>query len=152
VKTPVLHRLFGSIAMVVIGASIVWGFVLVGSPISARQRRFDDQRLEDLQAIEMGIERLCVEQEFREGRMRKTWKAPLPATLDELTERAREENYYTLNTTDPKTEAPYEYKVTGETTYKLCATFALVRDYKINMFWNHPAGPHCFTIDAMRQE
>jgi len=152
VKTPVLHRLFGSIAMVVIGAAIIWGFVLVGSPISARLRRFDDQRLEDLQAIEREVEQLCVEREFREGRMRKTWKAPLPTTLDEVAEKTRGTRYTTLDVTDPETGAAYEYKVTGQTTYELCATFGLVREYKTDMFWNHPAGPHCFTIDAMREE
>jgi hypothetical protein len=54
-----------------------------------------------------------------------------------------------LSLKDPETGQPYTYRVTGKTTYELCATFSLERKSEQNVFWNHPAGEHCFTINVL---
>ena len=53
---------------------------------------------------------------------------------------------------DPMTGLPYEYRVKEGSEYELCATF-LVSSEKIksilaSSMWAHPAGRHCFSVDA----
>ena len=73
-------------------------------------------------------------------------KRPLPQTLEELAALARSER---INLTDPETGERYVYRFKDETTYELCATFTLARDSDVDVFWNHPPGRHCFTIEAL---
>jgi hypothetical protein len=73
-------------------------------------------------------------------------KRPLPETLDELAELARFER---INLIDPDTGQRYDYTVKDETTYELCATFTLERDSDVKVFWNHPSGTHCFTVNVL---
>jgi len=68
----------------------------------------------------------------------------LPEHLDELSGVAL---------ADPVTRAAYEYHVKEGSQYELCATFAL--DGRQNneatlgaSKWSHPAGRHCFLLDA----
>ena len=49
----------------------------------------------------------------------------------------------------PETGEPYGYTVKDDHTYELCATFSQSRAWDTEVFWNHPAGPHCFTIDVL---
>jgi hypothetical protein len=73
-------------------------------------------------------------------------KRPLPKTLEEATQRALDER---VNPRGPKTGEPYRYSIKNETTYELCATFARRHDADERVFWNHPAGTHCFTINIL---
>ena len=73
-------------------------------------------------------------------------KRALPETLEELAALARSER---VNLTDPETGKRYTYTVKDETTYELCATFSLPRDSDVEVFWNHPPGRHCFTVNAL---
>jgi hypothetical protein len=75
-----------------------------------------------------------------------TLKEPLPKTLEEAAQRARDER---LNPRDPETDESYVYRIKNETTYELCATFRLKRDSDSRVFWNHPSGTHCFTINVL---
>jgi len=67
----------------------------------------------------------------------------LPSSLDDLTDVQRY---------DPFTNSAYEYQVKGGTQYDLCATFSLPsqQDESHPGFWSHPAGHHCFSLDAAR--
>ena len=123
-----------------IGAA-VWGAVLVGSPGTARLERFDQQRLEDLQTIFREVQSLCHDPDIKQK-----LKRALPDTLDDLAAEARSER---IKLTDPETGQRYVYTVKNATTYELCATFSLKRDSDVDVFWNHPSGPHCFTVDAL---
>jgi hypothetical protein len=73
-------------------------------------------------------------------------KSPLPHTLDQAVNQARGTR---INPRDPETGEPYRYTIKNETTYELCATFAAQRQSDYSVFWNHPAGEHCFTIDVI---
>jgi hypothetical protein len=53
---------------------------------------------------------------------------------------------------DPATGAPYEYRVTGPSSFELCATFDGPRDEDFMARWNHAAGRHCFEFDLLRPE
>ena len=139
--TKPIHQAFSVIASLVVVAVIVWGIVLVGSPQTLRLQRFDQQRLEDLQTIHREIQSLCHDPDIKER-----LKRPLPETIEDLSQQARHRR---INLTDPETGQPYTYVVTAETTYELCAIFSLERDWDAEVFWNHPSGKHCFTINAL---
>jgi len=125
--------------------AIVAGFFLAGSPQAERLRRFDDQRESDLRVIQYEIVNF--------------WQAKrkLPAALDVL---KNDINGFTPPR-DPETSASYEYKISGDFSFELCATFNLsnkntpqppsavpVGRYLDDM-WLHDAGQVCFsrTID-----
>jgi hypothetical protein len=139
--SPKLHAAFWFIVSVVVATAVGWGFYLVGSPATRRIERFDEQRLEDLQTIAREIRFLCVDT-ADEPKL----KEALPKTLAEAAERARNQR---INPGDPETGEPYRYRVIDEKTYELCATFSGARDWDVQVFWNHPAGEHCFTINVL---
>ncbi len=138
--TKRIHQIFSVASAVVVIVAIVWGFALVGSPGTTRLLRFDRQRMEDLQTIVREIQSLCRYPDVKDG-----LKRPLPASLDKLAELARVRR---INLTDPQTGQRYEYTVTSETTYELCATFSLDRSSDVEVFWNHSTGRHCFEVDV----
>jgi hypothetical protein len=135
-----VHRLFGAAATLAVLGAVVWGFLIVGGPLARRTERMDQRRIDDLRTIHAEIVALV-----RDPKHPETPKQPLPRTLEELAARAR---YRKISLVDPETGEPYEFRVTGPTTYVLCATFAQPRDETHDVFWNHAAGRHCFTIDV----
>jgi hypothetical protein len=145
-----LHRTFAAIAVVVVGTAVVWGFVVVGSPGTERRRKIDERRVDDLRAIENAVRELCV---VHDGGSKKL-RAPLPATLDDLVERASREGisryrYGGINITDPESGEAYGYRITGEAKFELCATFSLPRDNRKDPWWDHSTGTHCYTVDLL---
>ena len=139
--TKRIHSLFSAVSSLVVVSTVVWGAVLVGSPGTARLQRLDAQRLGDLRTVVREVQSLCHDPDIKDK-----LKRPLPGSLDELATLARSER---INLTDPETGQRYVYTVKDDTTYELCATFSLVRDSDVDVFWNHAAGRHCFTVDAL---
>lgn len=136
------HLVFLTISTVIVISAIGWGFVLVGSPYTRRLERLDEQRLEDLQTIASSIQSMVVNREDVNA-----LKEELPKTLEEAIERNQGQK---LTIRDPQTGEPYAYEVVNESTFKLCASFAFPRDSDYNVFWNHPAGEHCFEVDVLK--
>ena len=136
-----MHRGFALAATAVVIGSIVWGFVVAGSPETRRQRRLDERRIDALQDIRREIRNLVLTDEDR-----PTMRSPLPLTLDELKERI---NAPKLVTTDPETGEPFGYQVLTESSYALTATFTFERNVTWKTFWNHPPGECTFTIDVL---
>lgn len=128
---------FGAATAVVI--SIVVGFLVMGSPGTQREKRFDEYRISDLQNIQYAIANY--------------WQAKqvLPQTLDELNDPIKG----MVVPTDPKTGEAYEYSVlTAARTFELCATFSRESDERSisvryptmgGETWAHEAGHVCFT-------
>lgn len=139
--TTRIHTVFSVASSLVVVVTVVWGAVLVGSPETARLQRFDQQRLNDLRTISREVQSLCHDPDIK-----NELKNALPESLDELARRARGKK---INLTDPETGERYVYTVKNGTTYELCATFRLARESDIEVFWNHPRGKHCFTINAL---
>lgn len=141
---------YGAIAFVAI--AVIGGFFIVGSPKTAREMQYDNQRVSDLQGIQWQI----VSYWQNKGR--------LPANLDEVADPIS--SY--LVPVDPESGEgkKYEYAVKGAQTFELCATFShpIAKDpsmAKPTMYfegdpqiqnWAHEAGRTCFerTIDADR--
>lgn len=140
----------GWIAVAVVAASIVVGFISAGSPFRVRLEKQDEQRVTDLQIIQNQIVSVYWQS-----------KGVLPQTLGELNDSISG----FVAPVDPKTRQPYEYIRKGELMFVLCATFETENDAKsaaienqriypaypidMNANWAHDAGRVCFdrTID-----
>lgn len=145
--TPSERNIWRIVAVVFILASIVLGFMVIGSPASQRERRYDNQRVVDLQNIQWQIVNYWQQKET------------LPNTLDEL----RDPLSGFVVPTDPATKSAYTYKKTGPLAFELCATFdegtmaaRSVAQYpltypigRMGETWEHTQGVQCFprTID-----
>ncbi len=133
---------------VIVIASIIIGFFIIGTPTDQRDRRFDEQRIQALQTLQ--------------GQIIDYWtkKNVLPPNLSNL-----EDNISGFVTPkDPSSKQSYEYAVKDSLTFELCATFAKSNQednfndratkypYPIDQFqqnWSHATGRTCWmrTID-----
>jgi hypothetical protein len=148
---PNRTRLLVSLASIAVLASLVGGFVLIGSPMKARAFRYDERRVSDLQSTQWQIINYWQQ------------KGEIPESLDALKDPIS--SFYVPS--DPETGEPYEYKATSDLSFQLCATFSLPT-YKgtdrggngtsvtrpmgygyVDENWTHESGRTCFdrTID-----
>ncbi|MBI4435558.1 hypothetical protein HY630_02710 [Candidatus Uhrbacteria bacterium] len=138
----------------VIVVAIVASLFVVGGPSKQRDVRLDQDRVSDLQTIQSSLV----------GYWRD--KEALPETLDVI----EDDIIGYRNPTDPESGEGYEYAVTGELSFQLCAMFTTVSDdsdqeaYAVPMaydykymggnfdLWSHASGRVCFdrTIDPDR--
>lgn len=139
------QHLFIGIASAIVLTALVWGGLLVGSPMTGRLQRFDETRLQHLRSIQSEINSIVYEDAFRVPSGEREPVQEVPFSLQEMLNQA-EYSYPTV--TDPQTGEEYGYQKISAYTYDLCAQFAFTRDESYDIFWNHPAGSHCFRIDA----
>jgi len=139
-----IYTIISTVAIAVIG-----GFFIVGSPKEARLRVADEERGGHLQSIQWQIVNYWQS------------KGKLPEKLDDLNDPI---GGFTVPS-DPQTGAPYEYRVKGQYTFELCATFARPSSENVPLMtakpipaapyggiqenWMHGEGKTCFerTID-----
>lgn len=137
------------IAALCVLAAIVGGFVVAGSPMTARSLRFDQERVMHLQNIQWEVVNYWQS------------KGKIPSALSDL-----EDSITGFRApSDPQTGASYTYTVTGARAFTLCATFSLASspeetraypkyapEFGMEENWAHEAGEHCFdrTIDPDR--
>ncbi len=122
----------------VILAAIVTGFVIAGSPAKERARKFDSERVSNLQTIQSEVV--------------SYWqrKKILPEELSALSDSIKGFSV----PSDPKTKAPYRYEVTGPESFTLCAIFEMESGVDVTLErpyyggwgvnWEHVAGEQCF--------
>ncbi len=145
-KTKTIAWITSLVILVVLAS----GFFLVGSPAQQRERRFDDQRISDLQNIQSTI-----------AYSYYTSKQKLPPSLNDL---RNDISGFTVPV-DPQTGQAYQYRVTGQLSFELCADFKtnsqggkvdrsypqpVVMPYTgVQQNWQHSIGNVCFsrTID-----
>lgn len=120
--------------------SIVFGFMLMGSPSTQRLKRLDADRVFALQSIQWQIVNYWQQKE------------ELPKALDDLEDTIS--GY--IVPVDPSTGESYVYDVIGERTFRLCATFELPSEVVygqrssapvktgFNETWEHEKGETCF--------
>jgi len=144
-KMKKINRSYFSITSVIILIALVWGLILVGSPMAERSRKFDERRIEDLQLINREIRNIVYGGEVPHGIEEKTPIQPVPKTLEEVVENAL---YERPDINDPKTGSPYEYLVRSSTRFELCAEFTDERNERYEVFWNHGPGTKCFEFDV----
>lgn len=139
---------WGASALVLV--IVIGAFFIVGSPETNRLRRFDEQRVGDLQSIQWQVVNYWQQKE------------KLPVSLAELEDPIS--GFVTPR--DPETDQAYEYLVRNGLTFELCAGFnlkSISRDgyggrpvpadiFDSSQAWQHDAGRVCFerTIDPER--
>jgi hypothetical protein len=140
----VSRKVWTGVAFVIVFASVVWGFSVLGSPRTQQLLKYDVQKVGDLQNINSQVENY-----YRVNGV-------LPKDLKEMSEN----EYYVLQV-DPQSQKSYEYNKTSATTYELCAEFNKASDdvnnvngnitfpvyydrYGTSKTWAHPAGQFCF--------
>jgi hypothetical protein len=134
------------VGIVVVGVVLVVGVAVwvLDSPTEERRRRLDEKRSTDLHRTADALDAYW------------TGKGELPSDLDVLARWRGLEG----PPADPISEEPYEYRATGADTYELCATFAAEEPGREigwargehAVFWRHPAGRHCFELEAYESD
>lgn len=104
---PSKNKLWSVSAGGIVLVSMVWGFAIMGSPMAAREKRFDDNRVSDLQNIQWQI----VNYWQQKGRF--------PKSLAELEDQI---SGYRVQV-DPETKSEYEFNLGEGYAFELCATF-----------------------------
>lgn len=121
-------------------ASIITGLTLSGSPATERSRRFDQERLSDLEQLRFSVIDSFYQQNGR-----------LPSSLEEARASSPMGPDVFL---DPQTQELYEYTPLSNTDrYTLCAVFDLpsgAQEVKSNPVWEHEAGHVCFGVAATK--
>jgi hypothetical protein len=129
-------RLMALISAAVVAVMIALGFIRLGAPSAQRKLVSDSQRLQQLNSLSNAI--------------RWYWRAHashLPTSLNDLPGTAY---------ADPVTREPLEYHPVQGSQYQLCAVFAAHSPQEPDNQpprvdpdpWAHPAGRHCFLVDA----
>ena len=133
-----LQALLAGVVLVVI-AGLGYSIFLMGTPGQQREIRLDRERVEHLSNISDNID--------------VYWglNGELPRSMNDMAG----SRYYIQSIEDPETGIPYEYNITGEAEYELCAVFAAGADrrgYPDRRFsekaWDHGAGKTCFPLEA----
>jgi membrane protein YqaA with SNARE-associated domain len=147
-----VFQYFGRGVTLLILMGIALGFVVGGSPETARNRTFDQARANHLSTLSD-----CISQYAQS-------LGALPITLAELRQ-SSQYSYCTGYTKDPETNEAYEYrvvtpsKVQGTTRvgeFELCATFALPSDQSTPrtsfggsaVWYDYTAGRSCDTVSV----
>lgn len=124
----------GAVAVPVV-ATVMAALVVMGSPATQRQARFDERRVEDLQRIDTALRALHARDER------------LPPTLAEVAMAPGSR----LGIVDPRSGQPYGYAIRGARSFRLCAVFETDtgttppgRSRPVDADWEHGAGRHCF--------
>lgn len=144
-KATHIPRTMAVITSVVALGGIVAGFFIAGSPAKQRALRLDESRIQSLSSLQYEITNYWQR------------KQTLPTSLADL----RNELGGYIPPTDPQTEAPFEYRATGDLSFELCATFTTdqqthpLQSRGVNFpsyvgssdseFWKHAAGRTCFS-------
>jgi hypothetical protein len=142
---PARKRFVVAGVSILVAASIIAGFFIVGTPAQARLYQLDERKVSDLTNIQWQIVNYWQQ------------KGTLPLELSNLDDPIA--NY--VVPTDPQTNEPYGYEKTGVRTFKLCAVFnadgprmpqnlpraarpALDVGEELASNWTHEAGETCF--------
>ncbi|GGI74381.1 hypothetical protein [Shewanella gelidii] len=120
----------------VAGAIIIIGIVAailimppMEAPVDRSAWRRDTTRLEHLKILS--------------DRIQVYWQSnrQLPATVGQLIDGKEHKK----NPKDPRYSTDYEYNVTGQQRYQLCAIFSMdTPKRQATSFWNHPGDHFCF--------
>lgn len=130
-------KYFVYIIIAIVAVAVIGGFFVAGSPQQQRLRRFDQQRVNDLEQLQSQIVNYWQS------------KNKLPESLSAL----RDDLRGITIPTDPETQTVYGYEIRGTNVFALCANFSAAEEQSSRSSpaygvggssWNHPAGKYCF--------
>ena len=130
-------------ASLAMAAAVAGGLWMIGSPVHQRALRLDERRVAALQSVALAVHNHWAEHHALPSRLAAmTWV------------------HGGGDVRDPVSGAPFEYAVTGEQDYRLCATFDAASEPEQPqrgrllsaeaIEWAHPAGRYCFALRASR--
>lgn len=127
------QKVWLTVSIIFIVASIVWGFVVLGSPRTQKLYKYDSAKFSDLENISWQVNSYY------------EMEGSLPESLSDLSSSV---NYFVVPL-DPQSGKPYEYVKKSASKYNLCAEFNFSTDdvnysAPVQSTWNHPAGKYCF--------
>ena len=125
------NKIFAIAASIAVAVVVVIGLYLGGSPSEQRLIRYDERRVTDLRSISQSI--------------RRRWNrvGTLPDSLPELVA-GQEARRIPV---DPDSGESYEFELTADNAYQLCASFARPSVKPLpGDFWAHEAGHQCFEV------
>ncbi len=128
------QKILAIVVSTMIGAAIIYGFIVAGSPGTARQVQFDRQRLSDLRQISQSVQHYAND------------KGELPVDLALLINDPKYVRSFGIYT-DKETGNDYEYRLIDETHYELCAVFFASSDEQDDKYYREPY-PVPMTIDG----
>lgn len=125
-------KLMAGLCTAIVAIMVILGFLHLGPPSVQREFRADGQRLNNLYQLSIEVSSYWTQH-----------ASQLPTSIDQLSGRAY---------IDPISQAPFEYHPKQGSQYELCAVFVR-RSERQNTAagpdpWSHPAGRHCFPLDA----
>ena len=138
-----MRRLFLILSSATVVIALVWGAFIIGSPMQERSRKFDERRVEDLKAISGEVYQIVfggMPYDAERSQMKS-----LPETLGVVSSEARQRR---INMHDPVTGEMYKYEVRDSKNFRLCAVFDGAVTYNYDVFWEHPAGNHCYDFNV----
>jgi len=134
-----MRKIFIITVITLVVVVVAYGLYLTGSPEYQRQVRFDERRVEDLQQISRAISSY----HDQAGRLPNSLEALEPLDL------------YVSSIMDPKTGELYEYIITGQLSYDICAvfesdsSFAQPQRFPGLETWEYEAGRQCFSREVL---
>ncbi len=140
-----ITRIFFIGSLVLIVGIFVSAICFMDKPSVVRAERHDTDVINDFSQIDTSV--------FQYYQINKK----LPVDLNDL----RNTNGVYLrdqNLKDSLTQAPYQYKVTGELSYQLCATFKLATNKNntntmyLEPKWDHQAGEQCLNLVVIKAD
>lgn len=135
VKDKVINIYF-YVSLTVVIATFVFSLFIVESPTATRNRLLDEAILNNFSSVDSALNSYYAQY------------GKLPAVLDEL---SKVDKYLiSSNLVDASTNKQFEYKIKGDKTYELCATFKASNKNQqsstnkyLNERWPHDAGYQC---------
>lgn len=111
-KIPKAHIVIVLLLSIFSFGLLITGFSIVGTPISQKDIRLDNQRLSDFSNI-----RYSVEEYYRQ-------QHTVPDSLSDIKTSSYSGNKLPADYKDPESGKPYEYKKTASYTYQFCTKFS----------------------------
>tara|TARA_Y100000310_G_C20411763_1_gene682361 strand:+ start:369 stop:824 length:456 start_codon:yes stop_codon:yes gene_type:complete len=133
------EQIFVAVVSIAVVASIIYGFVLIGSPAGQRLVKFDQTREGDLQNIAFAIDAYWERND------------QIPESLEDL----KSPLFHVRSITDPKTGVEYEYRALTDVSYELCAVFETESSQAARPIpfsaqtWEHGIGKVCFENEVI---
>lgn len=127
-----------------IAATVIYGFWIVGSPQTNRERVLDKTNIERVRRIYEELQRNYCDK-----------KKSLPENLDNISVPSYSYEKYYITKEDAHTEQPFAYKKLGDNSFEICATFSQPRigdawpcnEKFMEKFCDYQPGLHCAAME-----
>lgn len=129
-KSDKVNKIFFFVSLIIMTSAFIASFFLIESPTEARNRKLDEKIIQDFDAM-----RYAIDSYYSKNKT-------LPQNLEDI--KIETINSRDLNFDNSK---EYDYKITGEETYELCANFLSSNLEKTMSYsdtiWKHDKGYQC---------